>query len=144
METFQLSGGDLVPGAGGYQTITGSQKITQDIGMALGEPYGFDPYHATWGSYLPSWQGRPVLPSSTPALVSAEVSRVLAGLIAAQQAQITITAASGVASAYATGDVISSVQSVDATADADSVVVSLALATQAGAQIAVTRTVAAS
>jgi hypothetical protein len=142
MRTFQLSGGDLVLGERGYATITGTQKITQDIAMALGEPFGDDPYHTTWGSYLPGWRGEPIIPGSTPALVSAEVSRVLAGLIAAQQAQIASTAANSGRSAFTTADVIASVDSISATADADSVVVSMTISTQSGQQAQITRTVA--
>lgn len=143
MKTFQLSGGDLVLGAGGFATIAGQAKITQDISLALDEPYGDDPYHVTWGSYLPSWRGQPIIPASTPALVSAEVSRVIAGLIASQQAQIASAAVGSLRSPFSTADVIASVDSIDAVADADSIVVSLTLSTQAGQQLTISRTVAA-
>lgn len=141
MKDLALAGGDLVPGGRGYATVDGSAYIRQRIALALGEPYGDDPYHPTWGSALPSYLGKNVT-DSTPALVSSEVSRVLAQLIDAQRAQITAYALTGARSQLSSADVIASVDSVDATASWDTINVSITMTTQAGAQLAITRTLA--
>lgn len=142
MKDLQLTGGDLVPSGRGFATVDGAAYLRQRVALALGEPYGFDPYHPGWGSALNGYIGAPQN-SGTDALVSSEVSRVLAQLIAAQQQQISATALAGTRSQLSADDVIASVDSVNAsTGDRpDTIAVAVALTTMAGQQVAVTRTV---
>lgn len=142
MKDLQLVGGDLLPAGRGFATVTGAAYLRQRVATALGEPYGDDPYHPTWGSTLPSMFGTPQSPD-TPTLVSSEVARVLDQLIAAQQQQITQSTLTGSRSQLAAADVIATVDSVNAAVAArpDTIAVQIALTTQAGQQLVISRTV---
>jgi hypothetical protein len=141
---LQLAGGDLLPAGRGFATVTGAAYVRQRVALALAEPYGSDADHPTWGSALYSYLGTPQTPG-TPALITSEVARVLQGLIDAQQAMITSSALSSSRSQLAAADVIASVDSVTAGPGSrpDAVQVALALTTQAGQQLAISRTVSA-
>jgi phage baseplate assembly protein W len=151
MRDLQIQGGDLVLGARGFGTVTGTAYLQQRIATALEEPYGSDPFNPQWGSVLLSYIGRPVTAGTastdTSALVSAEVARVLQQLMAAQQAQITSSVLAGSRSPYAAADVISSVQSTDASVSAanpSTIQVSVSLTTQAQQSMTITRTLVSS
>jgi hypothetical protein len=146
MQDLQLSSGDLVPSSNGFATVDGAAYLQQRIAMALQVHYGSDPYNPTWGSVLDSYLGVPQASDTAP-LVSSEVSRVLAGLIAAQQLQMTASVLNGTQSQLSADDVIASVNSVSAVQscyDPSTIQVSLALITQAGVQVTITRTVSSS
>ena len=66
----------MIAGSGGFQVIDGSGYIRQRIALALGEPYGDDPFQPQWGSTLESYIGTPI-DDGTPALISSEVARVM-------------------------------------------------------------------
>jgi hypothetical protein len=104
--------------------------------------YGDDPFEPTWGSALNSYLGAPIT-AGTTALVASEVSRVLSQLIAAQQRMITSWSLTGTRAQLAAADTIASVQSVNASVDADpeTIDVAIQLTTQAGQSIGITRTV---
>lgn len=142
IKDLQLVGGDLFASGRGFATVTGAAYVRQRVATALAEPYGSDPYHPDWGSALDGYLGTPQ-DSGTPALVSSEVSRVLAQLVAAQQLTITAASLAGTRSRLAAADVIASVDSVTAGTGArpDSIQVSVALTTQGGQQLQVARTV---
>jgi hypothetical protein len=116
--------------------------VRQRVATALSEPYGSDPYNPTWGSALTGYLGMPQ-DAGTPALITSEVSRVLAVLIAAQQLMITSSAMTGQRSQLAAADTIASVDAVNAGAGTrpDAIAVSVALTTQGGQQLQVVRTV---
>jgi phage baseplate assembly protein W len=142
VKDLQLVGGDLLPGGRGFATVTGAAYLRQRVATALAEPYGDDPYHPTWGSTLHAMLGAPQV-GDTSTLVSSEVARVLEQLMAAQRVQITQSVLNGVRSQLSAGDVIASVDSVDASVAArpDTIGVQIALTTQAGQQLAISRTV---
>jgi hypothetical protein len=139
---LQLVGGDLFASGRGFATVTGADYVRQRVATALSEPYGSDPYHPEWGSALTGYLGAPQ-DTGTPGMVTSEVSRVLAQLIAAQQLLITSTAMSGTRSQLMAADVIASVDSVNASAGTrpDAIAVAVALTTQGGQQLQVNRTV---
>lgn len=139
---LQLGSGDIILSGGDFGTVNGSGYIRQRIATALAEPYGDDPFETTWGSTLDSYLGAPIT-SGTSALVASEVSRVLSQLIAAQQQMITSWSLTGTRAQLAAADTIASVQSVNASIDADpeTIDVAITLTTQAGATISVSRTV---
>jgi phage baseplate assembly protein W len=139
---LQLVGGDLFASGRGFATVTGADYVRQRVATALTEPYGSDPYHPEWGSALHGYLGSPQ-DAGTPALLTSEVSRVLAQLVAAQQLLITASAMTGTRSQLMAADVIASVDSVNASAGArpDAIGVAVALTTQGGQQLQVTRTV---
>jgi phage baseplate assembly protein W len=139
---LQLSSGDIALSGGDFGTVTGSAYIRQRIATALSEPYNSDPYEPAWGSTLDSYFGAPIT-SGTPALVSGEVSRVLAVLIAAQTAAVTSWSLTGARARLAAADTIASVQSVTASVDQDPemIDVSVILTTQAGVTMGISRIV---
>lgn len=121
--------------------MTGAAYVRQRVATALAEPYGSDPYHPQWGSALPGYLGIPQ-DAGVPSMVSSEVSRVLAQLIAAQQLMITSAAMTGTRSQLAASDVIASVNSVEAVQGAPgSVVAVVSLTTQGGQLLNLSRTV---
>lgn len=142
MKDLQLVGGDLLSSGRGFATVTGADYVRQRVATALSEPYGSDPFHPTWGSALPGYLGAPQ-GAGTDALISSEVSRVLAALVAAQQLALTSSAMTGTRSQLAAADVIASVNSVSASAGGrpDAVAVAVSLTTQGGQLVQVARTV---
>lgn len=142
IKDLQLVGGDLLASGRGFATVTGTDYVRQRVATALSEPYGSDPYHPDWGSALLGYIGAPQTPG-TPALITSEVSRVLAALIAAQQLMITSSAMQGTRSQLAAADTIAAVDSVQAGAGSrpDAIAVAVALTTQGGQQLQVVRTV---
>lgn len=142
MKDLQLVSGDLFPSGRGFATVTGAAYVRQRVATALAEPYGDDPYHPDWGSALGNYIGGPI-GSGTPALISAEVSRVLAQIMAAQQQMIVATSLTGTKSQLAADDVIAAVDSVSASPGLrpDSIQVAVSLTTQGGQQLQVVRTV---
>lgn len=144
MKDLQLVGGDLFAAGRGFATVTGTAYLRQRVATALAEPYGSDSFHPEWGSALESYLGGPIS-AGTPALITAEASRVLAQIMTAQQSMITLAALNGTRSQLSADDVIASVDSVAAGSGTrpDSVLLSIALTTQGGQQISVNRTVGA-
>lgn len=147
IKDLQLAGGDLIASGRGFATVTGREYVRQRMATALAEPYGSDPYHPDWGSALRSYLGAPQDPG-TPAMISSEVSRVLAQLIAAQQLMITSSSLTGTRSQLAAADVIATVNAVNAVqGDAgagmnpDTIYVALSVTTQGGEMLQVSRTV---
>lgn len=142
MKTFALAGGDLVVSSGSYLTLSGADKVRQDLGLAMREHYGADPFHPTWGSVIDQFVGEP-LTSLNEQKVVAEVSRVLRNYITSQASQINAAANGGGRSALNTADVVSSVTSIKASSDGDRLAVAARLTTMAGEQITINRTVIA-
>lgn len=140
MQSLALQGGDLAIGPGGLQTVTGAAKIRQDVALALGETYGADPFEPLWGSVLNEYVGLPVT-ADTPALVQAEVNRVLQAYISNQQAQLKAASTRNQTTALTTADIIRTVNSVDVTVLYDTIVVVINLTTMAGQSMTVSRTV---
>jgi hypothetical protein len=146
VQDLQLSAGDLVPSGRGFATVSGTPYLRQRIAMALQTPYGSDPFNPLWGSTLPMMLGLPQ-DAGAPSLVSSEVSRVLQQLIDAQQQQQTQAALTGTATPLSAGDVISSVdavQAVQSPLDPETVQVTIALTTLAGQSITISRTLSGS
>jgi phage baseplate assembly protein W len=143
MRDLRIAGGDIVLGGGALSLVDGTAYIRQRIATALAEPYGSDPFQPTWGSTLESYLGSPITPG-TDALVASETARVLAQLIAAQQAMITGWSLTGAKAQLLADDTIAAVTSVNAyvSADPEMIVVRLSLVTQGGQQLALSRTVA--
>ena len=50
--SLQIANGDLSLGSSGLNTVTGSDKMVQDLSCALLEPMGNDPLHPTYGSLI--------------------------------------------------------------------------------------------
>lgn len=140
MKTLALQGGDLAVGPSGHKTITGSAKIRQDLALALGEPYGDDRFHPTWGSTLHHYVGRPI-GNDTELLVRSEIARVVQVYIDAQRAEIVDDTAAGRRSRYTTSDVVARLDDIATQINFDTIRVKLKLITQAQESLTISRTV---
>lgn len=140
MKTLALQNGDLVVGPQGHKTITGSPKIRQDLALALGELYGNDRFHPTWGSMLPGYVGRPIT-ADTELIVRSECNRVVQVYIDVQRSEIVNDSLAGQRSRYTTADVVARLDSIQTSIAFDSIRVKLLLTTQSQENISVSRTV---
>lgn len=140
MKTFALADGDLVLSPQGYATVTGSAKISTELGLAMAEPFGDDRFHTSWGSYLPSYVGQPIT-STTQLLVEAEVQRVLQAYIAVQRSAISSDNLQSSRTRFTTADVVSAVESVTIQQVLDALYVKVVLQTMSGSTITVNKVV---
>lgn len=140
MKTLMLQGGDLVVGAQGHRTITGSAKIRQDLALALAEPYGNDRFHPTWGSVLPHYVGTPIT-ADTELLVRSEAQRVVQVYIDIQRNEIVNDALATRRSRFTTADVVARLDDIETRIAFDAIRVKLHLVTQSQEELTVSRTV---
>lgn len=140
MKTLALQNGDLVVTYGGHKTVSGRQKIAQEIALALGEPFGFDPYQKDMGSTLDDFFGEPIN-DMTDAMIEAEVIRVVNKYISVQQRQVLQDNLQQRQSRFDSSDVVTGVDSVSVTSNLDTILVQLVLRTASGGQVQVSRTV---
>lgn len=128
MQTFALSGGDLVLRAGRFATVSGHQKISQDLRCALLEPVGNDRFHPAFGSLIDSYIGG-LLDSDTEFLVRQEVARVVNNYVAVQQDRIARDGQQGVKSRFAAAEIVAAVTDIKLTPLDDSLSVLVSLQT---------------
>lgn len=127
---------------GGYALVTGSDKLKQDLSLALEEPIGTDRFHRMWGSVLDSLIGQPNGPALV-AMVQTEVERVLSNYLTVQQALLSRDALAGRTPRYGSGEVIQSVDSVQVSTSFDTISVLITLTTLSDQQVALTYTLEA-
>lgn len=139
MKILALSGGDLMVGSSGHQTISGAAMIRQNLALHLGEVYGSDRFHPEMGSVLIEYVGE-MLDDETEMLVRAEAGRVVAQYIAIQDREVLRDHLAARASRFDSSDVVVGIRSIEARVTFDSVRISLSLLTQSGEVIPVNRT----
>lgn len=140
MKTLALAGGDLVVGATGHQTISGSAKIRQELALNLGEDYGTDRFHPDMGSVLIEYIGEPI-DDQMDMMVRAEVGRVMQQYISIQDREVLRDNLAQRMSRFDASDVVVGIASITAQVSYDTIRVSATLRTQAGDSVQVTRTV---
>lgn len=140
MKTLALQNGDLAVGPQGHKTITGTSKIRQDLALALGELYGNDRFHPTWGSSLPAYVGRPIGPD-TELIVRSECNRVVQVYIDTQRAEIVNDTLGGKRSRYTTADVVARLDNIHTMISYSSIRVKLTLTTESQMNLTVSKTV---
>lgn len=77
--SLMLSGGDLSTASSMLQTVSGTEKLEQDIHVWLTEAYQIDRFHPKYGSLMTSYIGQPMNVDSVFA-IQVEVARVLSNL----------------------------------------------------------------
>ena len=77
--SLMLSGGDLSTASSMLQTVSGTEKLKQDIHAWLTEAYQIDRFHPKYGSHMTSYIGQPMNVDSVFA-IQVEVARVLSNL----------------------------------------------------------------
>lgn len=140
MKTLALQGGDLVVGPEGHKTITGSQRIRQDLALALGENYGNDRFHPAWGSTLPLYVGRPINDDANM-LVRSEIARVVQSYIDTQRTEVLNDTLNGRRSRFTTADVVSKLNSISTSILYDTIRAKISLTTQSNENLSVSRSV---
>ena len=149
--SLAITNGDLsLAGPGGYATVTGQQKLLQDLRNWILEPRGTDPNHPDYGCTLDGG----TLPDGTYAdsligdlittenllTIESEVRRVLA---AYQQQQLDrITSEAGLYSGkntFSAGEILQSVDAVNIQQVADMVFVQCVVTTADGDQTSFTQ-----
>lgn len=149
--SLAIVNGDLsFAGPGGYATVSGQNKLLQDLRNWLLEPRGTDPVHPDFGSTLDGG----MLPDGTfvdPVIgdlitsenlvnIQSEVRRVLAGLQQQQLDRMTAEAALyGGKNTFAAGEILSSVDDVVVTQVFDTVFVQCIITTADGDQLSFTQ-----
>lgn len=143
--------GDLsLAGPGGYATVTGQQKLLQDLRNWILEPRGTDPFHVDYGSTLDGGtlpDGSTVdsvigdlITSENLLTIESEVRRVLA---AYQQQQLDrITTEAGLykgKNTFAASEILQSVDEVNIQPVADMVFVQCVITTASGDQTSFTQ-----
>lgn len=128
MKTLRLRHGDLVPGSGGVETVTGAPMLIQDMRAALGEPMGNDRFHPGWGSVIDEFIGAP-LDEATRFDVEQEVNRVVGNYMAVQEDNLRRDAMSDRAPRYSSADVIAQVREVKVEARQDRIGITIVIET---------------
>jgi hypothetical protein len=139
MQAFALVNGDIVVGQSGYQMVTGTAKVGQDLTLATAEPYGSDPYHPGWGSYLNSYIGQD--PQTVTALAQTEVTRLVSNYMTVQQYQQSQALSNGQSSPFTNNDYVTGLASMDTSQDLTSLSITATVQTASGATVGVSTTV---
>jgi hypothetical protein len=139
MQGFALVNGDIVTGQSGYQMVSGTDKVLQDLTVATQEPYGSDPYHPGWGSYLNSYIGQD--PQTVQGLAQTEVTRLVSNYMTVQQYQQSQALSSGQSSPFTNNDYVTGLASLSTVQDLTSIAVNATVLTASGATVGVSTTV---
>lgn len=138
MQGFLVVNGDIVPGQSGYQMVSGVDKVELDLAMATLEPYGSDPYHPGWGSYMYSYVGQD--PQTVSALITTEITRLVSNYMTVQQYIQAQALANGQSSPYTNDDYVTGLASVTTSQDLTSISVNAVVQTASGSTATVTTT----
>jgi phage baseplate assembly protein W len=140
MKSLALVNGDLSVGAGGYQLVTGSARIRQDMALALGEEIGNDQFHPEWGSVLIRFLGQQI-DQETQFHIRSEIARVIRQYIDAQAQVILINNINRNRQTSGSADIVVGVSDITTTVSYDTIQISANLQTLSGKTIAIDRTV---
>lgn len=140
MRAFALQSGDLVLGEGGFAMVTGAEKVKQDLGVAMREPYGCDRFHPRWGSILPRYVGEPI-DGQASLLIRSECARLVRNYIQVQGGIIEKDVQAGSRSRMTTDEAIAGVAGIDIRQEQDRYHVRVRLQLFSGGQVTLTGTV---
>jgi hypothetical protein len=139
MKTFEIRGGDLVLGAGGFASITGAVKVKQDMAVAVREPFGVDRFHPLWGTVMEQFVG-----STDTELVEgqirSEVYRLVRNYVGTQSEQIRADTLAGRKPRYGTDELVSDIKALDIRQEFDRLYLRVTLSTNSGDQVTLTST----
>ncbi len=149
--SFHTKNGDLnLGGTGGFATVTGQQKLVQDLKNWLLEPRGTDPLHPDFGavldggllpdgSFADSLIGNE-LTAEALVLVESEVRRVLGAYQQQQLDRLTReNSLYGGKNTFSLGEVLASVGAVSLQQANDTVIVTVTIQTGDGDSISFTQ-----
>lgn len=142
MITLEVENGDLVLANGSFSTVTGPDKVSQDIEIAVLTPYGSDRFHPRYGSIFSSYIGSPSNPS-TATFIQAEMLRVIKNYMAVQLSKVKAAAQAGLASPFSQGELVASAGAINVQQQLDQFQVTASVNTTSGAQVNVSTTTTA-
>lgn len=140
MKGLLLSNGDIVVGQQGLVTVSGQEKVVQDMVVATKEPYGSNPFHPGWGSYMQSFVGQDA--QTAPALAQTEVVRLVNNYMTVQSYIHQQAIANGGKSPYTNDDWVTGLVDMTVSQDTESLTISATLGTAAGATVGISTVVA--
>lgn len=112
MKQLALQNGDLVLGQGGYATVSGANKVRQDLSCALREPIGTDRFHRAWGSTLQSYIGDAINQDALT-MIESEVYRVVQNYMVTRAALLQQEYLDNLRPNFGAGEIISGITGVD-------------------------------
>ncbi len=140
MQTLQIQNGDLVLSNGAYATLTGPDKVSQDIEIAVLTPYGSDRFHPRYGSVFESYVGQPSSPQTT-SLISAELTRVINNYMAVQLGKVKAAVTAGGQSPFGQNELVSAIGPISVQQQLDRFQVTASVMTASGQQVNVSTSV---
>jgi phage baseplate assembly protein W len=136
VETLGLINGDFALDSGNLMTLSGPDKIRQDLALALSEEFGADRFHPQWGSIIKQYLGR-IVNAQLQMMVRAEVLRVVKNYIAVQRTEVLADTVVDIVGRFDTSDVVRQITSVDTRANTDTINVVLTLQTLSRTQVTI-------
>lgn len=142
--SFHVKNGDLnFAGPGGFATVTGQQKLVQDLKNWLLEPRGTDPFHPDYGSVLDGGvmpDGREVVSTIGSTIdgeaqlnIEAEVRRILTSYQQIQLDRINReSVVYGGKNTFSNGEILASIQDVVITHYGDTIMAQCVIRTGSG------------
>lgn len=140
MKSPKLVNGDFQIGPGGYLMVEGSQKVIQDLGAIVREPYGQDRFHPRWGTILEDYIGRAIGKESS-ALIRSEIQRLIQNYIVVQNQQMEKDAQAGRKPRYKPSEIVSAVSGIAVQQAYDRINVKVSVETQNGESFDILRSV---
>lgn len=134
MKTLRIRNRDLVVGPAGYDLVSGSDKLRQDLTMATIEPIGADRFHPGWGSRLWEMIGISIDDEQRMQLWS-EIIRVVKNYAAVQADEARNDSLNSRRSRYRTSEVLAALTSIDVIPNADTLSVTINIQTMSGESI---------
>jgi phage baseplate assembly protein W len=140
--SLKLTNGDISYGTNGLSTVTGSNKLGQDMACAVLTPIGSDPTSPTYGSAIDGGldQNGNALPSligsgntgANQAFISAEIQRVLQNYQAAQLQRYQNDVAAYGRSTLSAGEALLSINQINTQPVDDQLIVTAVVTTGNG------------
>lgn len=138
MKTLKLSDGDLALDGASYAMVSGAERVKQQLGLCLREPYGIDRFHPKWGSVLPDWIGRAIInKEGLSAEIKAELVRVIRNFTTAQDAAIEQRAISGLRPVVTPNEVIVGVDGISVEQQGTQIIAKVSLRTAGGRTVTI-------
>jgi phage baseplate assembly protein W len=137
---FKIVAGDLVVGSGGYEMVEGVQKVRQDLGIIVREPYGIDRFHPDWGTVLYQWIGQPIS-EYTRMMIESEITRMIRNYSTLQLEAMERDVVGSRKPRFSTGEIVAEVETIETRQEADRLHMKVTVRTVSDEQVDLTKTV---
>lgn len=138
MKQLALRNGDLAIEPDGLAMVRGVDKLRQDLGAMVREALGTDRFHPRFGTVLQEYVGRPPN-AETSMLIRGEIQRCVQNYMMIQDEAITRDMADGRQPRFAPEEIVISIGSIQIQQRFDRLNVKVSVATLAGGDVTVLR-----